>query len=81
MWLDVGMTKTETSKAKAKRVPGDIPFGLGSVLSLIGLVLFFVGQSPFAMLLTVGGLLLAILGKLQEIAWNTSPKNREESAL
>lgn len=77
------MSESQTSKTttKTKRIPGDITFGIGCVLSLIGLLLLFVGQSAFSVVLALGGLLLAILGKLQEIAWNTSPNNRGDSAL
>lgn len=67
------MSETQTKKTKANRVPGDTLFGLGGVLAIAGLVLFFVGQSPFSMVLIIGSLLMAILGKLQTIAWNTSP--------
>jgi hypothetical protein len=70
------MSEAQTKKTKANRVPGDALFGIGGVLAIVGLILFFVGQSPFSMVLIIGSLLMAILGKLQTIAWNTSPDRK-----
>jgi uncharacterized membrane protein len=78
LWFDAGMSETQTKKTKATRVPGDVLFGVGGVLAIVALLLFFVGQSPFSMVLILGGLLLAILGKLQTIAWNTSPDRKQD---
>jgi hypothetical protein len=66
------MTQTTSSKTKTKR-PGDSLIGLGGMLSVLGLILAFMTASTatsiaLALSLTLGGLLLVVIGYLKRIA-------------
>ena len=59
------MEETATTKTAPQRIPGGFLFGAGVIVALVGFVLFVLGQSVISVVMILGGLLLAVLGKLQ----------------
>ncbi|WP_426302775.1 hypothetical protein [Arthrobacter sp. R-11] len=68
--------KTVQPKPIRIRVPGDTLQSVAVAVAGIGLILFLFAPMLLATTITLGGMLLWIVGLLQEIAWNTSPKGR-----
>lgn len=62
-----------TTKTKANKLPGDALIGFGPVIALLGLILAFMtagnaGGLALTLSLTIGGLLLVVIGYLKRIA-------------
>lgn len=62
-----------TTKTKANKLPGDALIGFGPVIAALGLVMAFLtagnaGGLALVLSLTIGGLLLVVIGYLKRIS-------------